>query len=133
MVLAYNDRADGPAVHLSLLPSVGEAELVLGNGMEGLEGERAEVIIVRKTAANADFVSVIDPAPDGERLPAELIGDLPDGVLGVEIRRPDGTTDIVLSAETARTFAYAGHTITGQVALLRQSPDGTTALVDQTE
>ena len=129
--LAYDDRADGPQVHLSLLPSFGEAELILGNGMEGLEGERAEVIIVRKTATDVNFVSVIDPAATGKRLPAQLIGDLPAGVLGVEITRPDGSKDIVLSADAAKIFTYAGQTFTGQVVLLRDTVDGDTEIVDQ--
>jgi len=132
--LAYDtDDASEPLVHLTLLP-IGKAELVLGNGMEGLEGERAEVVIVRKTAGDVDFVSVIDPvANGGTPLDVAAIDDLPEGVLGVSVVRPGGQTDIILSAESPKTFTYLGCEIMGQVALLRVSPDGSARLVDTAE
>ena len=115
---------------LTLLPTAA-GELILGNGMEGLEGERAEVVIVRQRATNADFISVMDPGATG--LSASAVAGLPDGALGVEITKPDGTKLIILSAETPQTFEYAGHTITAQLALLETSADGETTLVDVVE
>jgi hypothetical protein len=82
------DDGKDSLVHLSLMPA-GEAELIVGNGIEGLEGERAEVIILREQAANADFVSVIDPTGNADRITARRLENLPEGVLGVEIARPD--------------------------------------------
>ena len=128
-----DDDGAKPLVHLALLPA-GDVELILGQGIEGLEGERAEVILLRTTTADVDFVSVIDPATNGATpLDVERLTDLPEGVLGVAVTRPDGSRDIVLSAETARTFSYAGHDITARVALLRQGADGGTVLVDVAE
>jgi hypothetical protein len=129
--LSYDDDdGTGPQLHLSLLEA-GRAELILGNGIAGLEGERAEVVILRKLGRDADFVSVIDPvgAP-GSRLAVRPLDEPPDGVLGVEIIRQDGSTDIILSAETPRSFEFAGHTVTGQLALLRVTDDGATELID---
>jgi len=124
------DDGTGPQLHLSLLPA-GDVELILGNGIEGLEGERAEAVILRKAGRDADFVSVIDPVGEADsRLAVYPVSNLPDGVLGVEIIRPDGSKIIVLSAETPRTFRYDGKTITGQLALLRVTDDGDTELID---
>jgi len=127
------DDGSAPMLHLTLLPAA-PYELILGQGIEGLEGERAEVVVLRTTTANADFVSVIDPVTNGAPpLDVERLTDLPDGVLGVAVTRPNGSKDIVLSAETARTFTYAGQDITGRVALLRQEANGSTVLVDVAE
>ena len=124
------DDGTGPQLHLSLL-AAGQAELILGNGIEGLEGERAKVVILRKAGRDADFVSVIDPVGNpGSRLVVRAVNEPPDGVLGVEIVRSDGSTDIILSAETARTFEFAGQSIMGQLALLREVADGPIELVD---
>jgi len=124
------DDGTGPQLHLGLL-TAGQGELILANGIEGLEGERAEVVILRKVGRDADFVSVIDPVGDpASRLAVRAVNEPPDGVLGVEIVRPDGSTDIILSAETARTFEFVGQSITGQLALLREVADGSIELVD---
>ena len=132
--LAHNaDDGTGPQLHLSFLPA-GDAELIVGNGIEGLEQERCEVVVLRKTGGDVDFVSVVDPAGDADnRLAVRAIENLPDGVLGVEIARLDGSKDIVLSAETSRTFQYAGQTITGQLSLLHITPDGAAELIDTVE
>ena len=115
---------------MTLLPTA-PGELIVGNGIEGLEGERAEVVIVRQRSRNADFVSVMDPGADG--LVATAITGLPAGVLGVEIAVPSGSKAVVLSAEAPQTFEFAGHTITGQLALLEASAGGETTLVDVVE
>ena len=117
-------------LHTTILPA-GKVELITGNGIEGLEKERAEVVIIRKRARNADFVSVIAPAAgtDGP-LAAGPVDNLPDGVLGAEIAKPDGSKTIVLSAEQSTAFEFDGVTIEGQLALLKTGPDGRTALVD---
>ncbi len=129
--LTHNeDDGSGPQLHLSLLPVAG-AELIHGNGIAGLEGERAEVVILRKTARNVDFVSVMDPASDAtERISVRAIDGLDEGVLGVEITRPGRFKMIVLSAETPRIFSYRGHRIMGQLALLRETPHGRIMLAD---
>jgi len=127
------DDGTGPQLHLSFLPT-GEAELIVGKGIVGQEGQQADVVIVRKMATNADFVTVMDPASRaGGRISAELLADLPDGVLGVSIARPDGSQAIILSAETSQTFELAGLEITGRVALLRVSPDSEATLIDTVE
>jgi len=128
------DDGTAPQLHLSLLPIAG-AELIIGNGIEGLEGERAEVIVFRKAGRDVNFVSVMDPAADaGSRIAATPLDGLPDGVLGVELTRPDGLKDIVLSAETPQTLEFAGHAVAGQLVLLRTTPLATaTQLVDTVE
>ncbi|HDZ21895.1 hypothetical protein LCGC14_0019300 [marine sediment metagenome] len=117
-------------LHTTVLPA-GKVELITGNGIEGLENERAEVVIIRKRARNADFVSVIAPAAGADGpLAVGPVDNLPDGVLGVEITKPDGSKTIILSAETSRTFSYKGRKITGQLALLRIAADGAVELID---
>jgi hypothetical protein len=125
-------RDDGGArdiLAMTLLPTAA-GELIIGNGIEGLEGERAEVVIIRQRSRNADFVSVMDP--DASGLIAAALTDLPAGVLGVELARPDGSRQIILSAETARAFTYAGVEVSGQVALLEMDAGGV-RLVDQAD
>jgi len=109
----------------------GEMELVAATGIEGPEEEQSDMAILRATGENVDFVGVMSFSGDEDgRISARRIEGLADGLLGVEIVRPDGSKDIVLSAETSCTFEYAGQTITGQVALLKVAPDGKCELVD---
>ena len=124
--LTYTTADDGPKLHLTLMPSDG-AELIVANGHEDADGHRKAMAIVRAKADNADSVSVMSLA-DG--LTVRRVDDLPDGVIGVEISRPDGHKDIVLSAEAPRTFAFAGLEIAGELALLRQAADGAISVVD---
>jgi len=116
------DDGTGPQLHLSFLPT-SKAELIVGKGIVGQEGQQADVVILRKHATNADFVTVMDPTSRaGGRISAELLADLPDGVLGVSIARPDGSQAIILSAETSQTFDFSGLEITGRVALVKVVP-----------
>ncbi|MHC4562497.1 MAG: heparinase II/III domain-containing protein [Planctomycetota bacterium] len=119
---------DTPDLKLSLMPTEA-AELVVANAMEGPEGEQTMIVVVRAKGTSRDFVSTIRTA-DADCVACLRPTDLPEGVLGVEVARADGAKDIVLSAEASQTFTYAGCEITGQVALLRVSSDGTTELVD---
>jgi len=125
-------RADDceQAMHLTFMP-VGEMQLVAATGIKGLKEEQSEVVILRATGEDVDFVGVMSFSSDKDgRISASRIEGLPDGAIGVEIVRPDGSKDIVLSAETNCTFEYAGQTVTGQVALLKVAPDGKCELVD---
>ena len=87
--------------------------------------------MVRQRSGDADFIAVMDPGASD--LTVTTVADLPDGVLGVEIAKPDGSKLIVLSAEASQTFEFAGHTLAGQLALLETSADGETTLVDVVE
>jgi len=125
-------RADNceQAMHLTFMPA-GEMELVAATGIEGLKEEQAEMVILRATGENVDFVGAMRFAADEDKTAAvSRIEGLADGVLGAEIARPDGSKDIVLSAETPQTFEYAGIAIPGGLALLRVSPDGQCELID---
>ena len=131
--LTYRAEDDEPSLHLSFMPA-GPMELIVAAGAADLDGERMEMLILRATGRNVDFVGTMSfAAGDGRHVAVRRIEGLADGVLGVEITRPDGSKDIVLSADVAGTFEYAGQTITGQVALLRVSADGSAELVDTAE
>ncbi len=118
--LAYTrDDGIGAQLHISFLPT-GKAELIVGKGIVGKKGEQADVVIVRKTASDADFVTVMNPVSNPESLTRALpLNGLPDGILGVQLIKPDGSVYVVLSAEESRTFEFAGLEITGQLALVK--------------
>ena len=59
--------------------------------------------------------------------------NLPPGLLGVEIRRPDGRTDLVVGAEKSGTFRIAGQEFQGQVALVCKAAGGRARIVDVAE
>jgi hypothetical protein len=132
--LAHNeDDGNGPQLHLTFL-STGQAELILGNGIEGPQGQQCEVVILRKTGRNVDFVSVIDPAGEASaRINVRGVENLPEGVLSVEISRPDGSNDILLSAERPVTFEYEGMQLTGQVILMRNETGKQWEILDAVE
>jgi len=131
--LTYHNDDGKSSLHLSLLPA-GEVELITAVSNKSFEDLTNAAIIIRSNAESAGFVGVMSfGGEQGERISTRPVDDLPDGILGVEITRPDGTKHIVLSAETPGTFKYAGLKITGQLALLRVSPDGSTELIDTVE
>jgi len=115
---------------ICLLPD-GRAELVVAKGAKDKKGRRRPVVLVRRRAADADFVTVMSfRGARAKGLAARRVEGLPGGVLGVELVRPSGRTDVVLSAETPRTVHYAGQRISGQLALLRVRADGSADVID---
>jgi len=128
--LVYTTGDDSPPLRLTFLPP-GEGELIVANGHHDLDDRRRSMLIVRRRAARADFVGVIRPTDSlDESMTVRRLDALPDGLLGVEIARADGRKDILISAEQAGTFEVAGQSVTGQLALLRTTPDGGTSVVE---
>ena len=126
--LAFANAEGGQQLRLALLG--GPAELIAAKGYPNKADHRNSALIVRRTGTDVDFVSVMG---FGEKLLAGRLDDLPEGLLGVEITREDGSNDIILSAKTVGTFEVAGVTFTGRLALLRTGPDGSTKLIDAVE
>jgi len=127
--LTFVSGDDGPTLRLKFFPTA-DAELVVGKGHADEEGHRKGVLLLRSRGGDVDFVSVMGFA---EGLRARRLTDLPPGVLGVEIARPDGSKDVVLSAEAAQTLEYAGQSVSGRLVLLRISADGSAAVIETVE
>lgn len=117
----------GPTMRLQLL-SQGETELISAKGHADLKGKVKDVLILRRHGLGSDFVNVIG-FPNTKNLKAHRLNDTPPGVLGVELKKEDGSSLLVLSAETAEAFPYAGLAINGQVALLERSKNGDVKLI----
>ncbi len=131
--LTYRAEDCDTAMHLTFMPA-GDMELIAATGILGLKEEQCEVLMLRATGKNVDFVVAASfPADSAKAVSVSRLDGLADGVLGVQIARANGTKDIILSAETAGTFEYAGQTVTGQVALLRVQSGGECELVDVAE
>ena len=129
--LVYRGDADNQRLQLELL-GAGPAELISAKGHPNRGGHRTSALIVRKRGTDVDFVSVMVPAGVDSPIEARRLDDTPEGILGVELTRPDGTKQVVLSSETPRAFTYAGVAISGQLALLEITAEGT-RLVDQAD
>ena len=103
--------------------SLMDTELITAQGHADLKGRSKNVLLLRARGKNADFVNVLS-FPEGRRHQTRQLDDTPDGVLGVVLKQPDGTKDILLSADKPHTFRYAGHELSGQLVLLRKTRGG---------
>ena len=120
-----------PAEPLQIdLLSSGPSELTAAIGHADLKGKTKEVLLLRKTGKNADFVDVLSFPTRAAGQQFRQLTDLPDAVLGVERVDADGTRWWVLSAEEPQTFAYGGQQVTGQLALLKKTKAGDVEVVE---
>ena len=122
--LRYRTPGSGPTRRVTLLPDV-PAELFAAKGYPDQGGHRRSALITRRKGADVDFVTVMHTDGAAEVRKIERLTDLPPGLLGVRIERR-GRTDLILSAEQPGTYTVAGHTFTGQIALIDPNAGTTT-------
>ena len=123
-VAYYGEDLQQARLELSLL-GVADAEFFFARGYPNKQGRRNRALIVRRNGTDVDFISVMGLTGG---VTARRLDDLPAGVLGVGIAQADGTETLVLSAETSRTFRYAGRSIRGQLVLLSREGDTVTVI-----
>ena len=118
----------GQSMQVTVLPD-GAAELIAAKGYADKDGNRRSVLIVRKRGGDVNFASAKSFPAANVRGVSQLTG-LPRGLMGVQIERAGGHTDIIVSAEKPGTYAVAGQKFTGQIALFRITDGSRAALVD---
>ena len=123
MEIIYIAPGQPRPLRLQFFPAAA-AEMITAQGHADLKGRPKDVLILRRHGTNTDFVTVTSFPEATDRITARRLMDLPDGLLGVEVARADGTTDVLVSAETSTTIDYAGCRADGQLVLLEKKRAG---------
>jgi hypothetical protein len=117
--LVYDAATNEPWPLRYMFSAAGGGQLVIANGHH--EKEETEIrrgmMMIRRKGKAADFVGVMQLV-GGDEQKVTFLDDTPEGVLGIQVAEASGGKWMVLSAETSRTFDYAGYSISGQLALL---------------
>ena len=119
---------EAPDLKLAFFP-VGQTEVISGLAIKGPEEEQTSTVVLRAKGQSRDFVATFRTI-DADCASCRRLGELADGLLGVEITHTNGSKDIVISAETSGAHTACGVSFTGQVALLAITADGSVELVD---
>ena len=128
MNITYVGGEDRQPMVVNFFPNV-PAEMITAQGHVDLEGRPKDVLILRQSGSDVNFVSTMSFPQRSGPVKTSRLDDMPDGVLGVAISRRNGTTDLVLSADRSKAFKYAGLSLEGELILL-QKKDGKVTLVD---
>ena len=106
-------------LQLTVLP-IPDGEIILGSGLK-TKDERMPVAIVRTNTTDADFI-VVMTLDSGSSV--KKLDGMPEGVIGLEIDRPNGGKDYLVSMEHSQKVSIAGTEVEGQLALVCVNQSG---------